>query len=203
MVKREIRSYDEKLSYALGMSLGSNLINAGVTTLDTLLFSQAITDLFQGLPPAMTPEEANEILDTFMNKREGAGKGDGLDAGNEFLSENGQRKEVVTLPSGLQYEIMVSGDGDFPGPNDRVRCHYHGTLIDGTVFDSSVQRGKPADFPVSGVIQGWIEALQLMQVGSKYRLFIPPHLAYGERGAGRAIGPNSTLIFEVELLEIL
>ncbi len=203
MVKREIRSYDEKLSYALGMSLGSNLINAGVSTLDTVLFSQAVTDLFQGLSPAMTPEEANEVLDSFMNSKGGQDASDATVAGTAFMAENGARKEVVSLPSGLQYEVITSGDGDFPGPNDRVRCHYHGTLIDGTVFDSSVQRGNPADFPVSGVIQGWIEALQLMQVGSKYRLFIPPHLAYGERGAGGSIGPNSTLIFEVELLEIL
>ena len=122
--------------------------------------------------------------------------------GAAFLAENAQREGVVTLPSGLQYEVLVEGDGASPGPTDRVVTHYHGTLIDGTVFDSSVQRGEPASFPVNGVIAGWTEALQLMQVGAKWRLAIPPDLAYGERGSGTQIGPNETLVFEVELLEV-
>ena len=122
--------------------------------------------------------------------------------GAAFLTQNGQRDGVVTLPSGLQYEVLAEGDGATPGPTSMVTTHYHGTLIDGTVFDSSVQRGQPASFPVNGVIAGWTEALQLMQVGDKWRLFLPPELAYGDRGAGGAIGPGATLIFEVELLEV-
>ena len=122
--------------------------------------------------------------------------------GAAFLEQNGQREEVVTLPSGLQYEVLAEGDGATPGPTSMVTTHYHGTLIDGSVFDSSVRRGQPASFPVNGVIAGWTEALQLMQVGDKWRLFVPPELAYGDRGAGGVIGPGATLIFEVELLEV-
>lgn len=125
-----------------------------------------------------------------------------LEAGLAFLAENAKRPEVVTLESGLQYEILHEGDGAKPGPTQTVTCHYHGTLIDGRVFDSSVQRGKPAAFPLNRVISGWTEALQLMAVGSKWRLFLPPHLAYGDRQISAEIGPNSTLIFEVELLGI-
>lgn len=125
-----------------------------------------------------------------------------LKAGKAFLEQNGKRSEVTTLPSGLQYEILVNADGNKPSETSTVTCHYHGTLIDGRVFDSSVQRGKPASFPLNRVIKGWTEGLQLMSVGSKYRFFIPPQLAYGERQVSAEIGPNSTLIFDVELLEI-
>jgi FKBP-type peptidyl-prolyl cis-trans isomerase FklB len=125
-----------------------------------------------------------------------------LKAGEEFLEKNKQRPEVHTTPSGLQYEVLKEGSGPKPKANDKVKCHYHGTLIDGTIFDSSVQRGQPATFPLNMVIKGWTEALQLMPVGSKYRLFLHPNLAYGERQTGSVIGPNSTLIFDVELLGI-
>lgn len=125
-----------------------------------------------------------------------------LQAGQAFLAENAQREGVVALPSGLQYEIIAEGSGAKPGPTDTVTCHYHGTVIDGRVFDSSVQRGKPASFPLNRVIKGWTEALQLMPIGSKWRLFLPPHLAYGSQQISAEIGPNSTLIFEVELLGI-
>jgi FKBP-type peptidyl-prolyl cis-trans isomerase FklB len=125
-----------------------------------------------------------------------------LKAGKAFLEQNGKRPEVTTLPSGLQYEILVNADGNKPSETSTVTCHYHGTLIDGRVFDSSVQRGKPASFPLNRVIKGWTEGLQLMSVGSKYRFFIPPQLAYGERQVSAEIGPNNTLIFDVELLEI-
>lgn len=125
-----------------------------------------------------------------------------LEAGNAFLAENAQREGVITLESGLQYEVITMGDGPKPGPAQTVVCHYHGTRIDGVVFDSSVRRGQPASFPLNRVIKGWTEALQLMPVGSKWRLFIPPHLAYGNSNVSAEIGPNTTLIFEVELLKI-
>lgn len=203
MVHKQVSTREEKLSYALGMSIGSNLINSGVTSLDVAVFANAISDIFSGKKPAITPDEANQILEDFMNGSAGSSGDQNLQEGIDFLAENGVREGVVQLSSGLQYEVLQQGGGKKPGLRDKVRCHYHGTLIDGTVFDSSVQRGRPAEFPVNGVIQGWIEALQLMQEGSKYRLFIPPDLAYGSRGAGGSIGPNATLIFDVELLEII
>lgn len=125
-----------------------------------------------------------------------------LKAGQEFLEANKNKEGVVALPSGLQYEVITEGDGPKPSAFDKVTCHYHGTLINGTIFDSSVQRGKPAQFPLSAVIKGWTEGVQLMGVGSKWRFFIPPHLGYGDRQVSAEIGPNSTLIFEVELLAI-
>ncbi len=203
MINKDIKIKEEKLSYALGMSIASNLINSGVRSLNIDLFAQALKDLFGGQQPAISPEEANQILENFMNGGAGNNAEQNLQDGLAFLAENSVREGVVQLASGLQYQVLTQGSGKKPGLKDKVRCHYHGTLIDGTVFDSSVQRGKPAEFPVSGVIGGWIEALQLMPVGSKYRLFIPSDLAYGARGAGGTIGPNSTLIFDVELLEIL
>lgn len=203
MVHKQLSTREEKLSYALGMSIGSNLINSGVSSLDVAVFANAISDIFSGKKPALTPDEANQILEEFMNGNAGSSGDQNLQEGIAFLAENGAREDVVQMESGLQYEVLQQGSGKKPGLRDKVRCHYHGTLIDGTVFDSSVQRGRPAEFPVSGVIQGWVEALQLMQEGSKYRLFIPPDLAYGTRGAGGSIGPNATLIFDVELLEII
>ena len=136
----------------------------------------------------------------FKRKKEMAEKN--LNAGKAFLEENAKREGVITLPSGLQYEILKEGDGEKPGPRSTVKCHYHGTTIEGKVFDSSVKRGKPASFPLNRVISGWTEALQLMPVGSKWKLFLPPNHAYGEEQISKEIGPNSTLIFEVELLGI-
>lgn len=138
----------------------------------------------------------SDKLRSFMQQKEN----DNLKAGETFLAENGKRENVVTLPSGLQYEIIKQGDGPKPSANNTVTCHYHGTTIKGDVFDSSVKRGQPASFPLNAVIKGWTEALQLMPVGSKWKLYIPPQLAYGNRNISREIGPNSTLIFEVELL---
>ncbi len=138
----------------------------------------------------------SDKLKSFMQQKEN----DNLKAGEEFLAENGKRDSVVTLPSGLQYEIITKGVGEKPLAHNTVTCHYHGTTIKGEVFDSSVKRGQPASFPLNAVISGWTEALQLMPVGSKWKLFIPPQLAYGNRGISREIGPNSTLIFEVELI---
>jgi len=138
----------------------------------------------------------SDKLKAFMEQKEN----DNLKAGQDFLAENEKRENVVTLPSGLQYEIIKQGDGPKPLATNTVTCHYHGTTIKGEIFDSSVRRGQPASFPLNAVIKGWTEALQLMPVGSKWKLYIPPHLAYGNRGVSREIGPNSTLIFEVELL---
>jgi len=193
----------EKFSYALGMSIAGNLIKSGVKQVNPGIFLEAFKDTFEGEMPKIMPDEANKILETFITKANGGKGKDNLEEGVNFLSKNKDQEGVIELPSGLQYKILREGDGDMPKATDQVKCHYHGTLIDGTVFDSSVERKQPAVFPVNGVIQGWIEALQLMAVGSKWRLFIPSKLAYGQQGAGGAIEPNTTLIFDVELLEII
>lgn len=192
-----------KFSYSLGLSIGSNLIQSGVKSIDPQCFLDGIQDVFNGQEPKLTADEANRILQDFISEQQaGAGKAN-LEEGQTFLAENRKKQGVEETASGLQFTILKTGDGELPTLTDQVKCHYHGTLIDGTVFDSSVERGEPAVFPVNGVIQGWVEALQMMPAGSKWRLFVPHDLAYGERGAGGAIGPNSTLIFDVELLEII
>jgi len=193
----------EDFSYALGLSIASNLIQSGVKTVDPVNFMNAIEDAFTGKQPKLSVQQANQILQDFMSEQQSGDAAQNLEEGLKFLAENQNDPKVTETASGLQYKVLVEGDGEKPSPTDEVRCHYHGTLIDGTVFDSSVQRGEPATFPVNGVIQGWVEALQMMSVGSKWRLFVPSDLAYGERGAGGSIGPNSTLIFDVELLEIV
>lgn len=193
----------EKFSYSLGLSISANLIQSGVKTIHPDAFVAALKDVFTGEKPQISPEEANQILESFVAQSQAGENNKNLEEGQAFLSENAKKSGVIVLPSGLQYEVMKEGEGEIPTATDQVKCHYHGTLIDGTVFDSSVQRNQPAVFPVNGVIQGWVEALQLMSVGSKWKLFIPSELAYGPRGAGGAIGPNSALVFEVELLEIM
>lgn len=192
----------EKLSYALGMSMASNLMNSGLRELDVASFVKAFTEIMNNGTPTLSPQEANELIQQFFSKKQDEMLGNNLEEGKAFLQENSLQENVVTLPSGLQYEILNEGSGEKPKATDKVKCHYHGTLLNGTVFDSSVQRGQPAVFGVNQVIKGWVEALQLMAVGSKWRLFIPSHLAYGEQGAGSSIEPNATLIFEVELLGI-
>jgi len=192
----------DKLSYALGMSMASNLMNSGLRQLDVESFVKAFTEIMNNSTPSMSPQEANEIIQQFFSKKQEEMLGNNLEEGNAFLQENGKKENVITLPSGLQYEILTEGRGEKPKATDKVKCHYHGTLLNGTVFDSSVQRGQPAVFGVNQVIKGWVEALQLMAVGSKWRLFIPSDLAYGEQGAGGSIEPNATLIFDVELLGI-
>lgn len=192
-----------KFSYSLGLSIGSNLIQSGVKSLDPQNFLDGLQDVFNGQEPKLTDNEANRILQNFMEEQQaGAGKAN-MEEGQQFLAENRKKEGIEETASGLQFTILKTGDGELPTLTDQVKCHYHGTLIDGTVFDSSVERGQPAVFPVNGVIQGWVEALQMMPVGSKWRLFVPSGLAYGNRGAGGSIGPNSTLIFDVELLEII
>jgi FKBP-type peptidyl-prolyl cis-trans isomerase FklB len=203
MSDKKITGELEEFSYALGMSIAGNLIKSGVNTINPELFLDGIKDTFGGEMPKILPNDANKILEEFIAKANQGQSTDNLENGVQFLADNIKKEGVTELPSGLQYEILKEGEGELPVVTDQVKCHYHGTLIDGTVFDSSVERGQPAVFPVNGVIQGWIEALQLMSTGSKWRLFIPPELAYGEQGAGGVIGPNSTLIFDVELLEII
>ncbi|SMO66893.1 FKBP-type peptidyl-prolyl cis-trans isomerase FklB [Saccharicrinis carchari] len=193
----------EKLSYSLGMSIASNLQKSGVTQLDQQAFARGVKHQLEATQTEITPQEANEIINGFFTELQSKQFEANIKAGQEFLAENAKRKEVETLDSGLQYEVITSGSGEKPSAQSNVKCHYHGTLLNGKVFDSSVQRGEPAVFPVNGVIAGWVEALQLMSVGSKWKLFVPANLAYGEQGAGQDIAPHSTLIFEVELLEIV
>lgn len=193
----------EKFSYAIGLSLASNLLQSQIKTVELEALFEAITDVMEGKQPKIAPHEANKIIEEYFNNMQANRGAANSKEGNAFLTRNRLEEGVIELQSGLQYKILHEGSGPKPKSNDKVRCHYHGTLIDGTVFDSSVQRNQPAEFPVNGVIKGWIEALQLMPVGSKWRLFIPADLAYGDHGAGGAIGPNATLIFDVELLEII
>jgi FKBP-type peptidyl-prolyl cis-trans isomerase FklB len=193
----------DQFSYALGLSLASNLLQSGIKVVEYQHLFGAIEDVLEGRMPKLSADEANRVITEYFQNRQASEGGKNLKEGQIFLEKNRENEEVVCLESGLQYQIITQGNGVKPQLSDQVKCHYHGTLIDGTIFDSSVRRNEPAVFPVSGVIAGWIEALQLMSTGSKWRLFIPPHLAYGENGAGGSIGPNSTLIFDVELLEIV
>ena len=192
----------DKISYAIGMSMASSLMNSGLRNIDVESFMKAFSDVMNNEATTMSPEEANETLQEYFSKQQENMLNKNLEIGRAFLEENSKKESVVILPSGLQYEVISEGTGAMPKATDSVKCHYHGTLIDGSVFDSSVQRGKPAVFGVNQVIKGWVEALQLMKVGSKWRLFIPSELAYGSQGAGGSIEPNATLIFEVELLGI-
>jgi len=192
----------EKVSYSLGVSIGRNLQSQGLKALNVAEFTAALNDVFGNKSTKIDDEEVVATLNSYFAELQKEKHGNNKAEGEAFLEANKSQKGVVTLASGLQYIVLNEGDGAKPTLNSNVTTHYHGTTIDGTVFDSSVQRNEPASFPVSGVIKGWTEALQLMTVGSKWKLFIPSNLAYGERGAGADIGPHSTLIFEVELLSI-
>ncbi|MDR2816222.1 MAG: FKBP-type peptidyl-prolyl cis-trans isomerase [Proteiniphilum sp.] len=192
----------DKLSYALGMSMASSLMNSGLKQIDVAAFVKAFTEIMNNAALSMSPQEANQVIEDYFSKVQDDMFGNNLREGEAFLAENGKKEGVVTLPSGLQYEVLQEGTGAKPKAADKVKCHYHGTLLNGRVFDSSVQRGQPAVFGVNQVIKGWVEVLQLMPVGSKWKLYIPSGLAYGEQGAGNSIEPNSTLIFDVELLGI-
>ena len=193
----------DKISYALGLSLGNNLLSSGIKSLNIEKLARGIQDVLEQEKPEITYQEAQEIIDEYFRKLQEQSSEKTISEGKAFLESNGKRPEVITLKSGLQYEIINKGNGNLPKASDKVRVHYHGTLIDGTVFDSSVRRGEPATFGVTQVISGWVEALQLMPVGSKWKLYIPSNLAYGAQGAGQHIGPHTTLIFEVELLDIV
>lgn len=202
IIRRKEKRMD-KISYALGLSIGNNFQNSGINSLQVEDFVKGLNDVLSGAQPAISYDEAKQVINEFFMNLQKQKLELNKKAGEEFLTINKGKAGVVTLPSGLQYQVLQNGEGAKPTASDKVKCHYHGTLINGTVFDSSVQRGQPAVFGVSQVIPGWVEALQLMSVGSKWRLFIPSELAYGEQGAGDVIEPNSTLIFDVELLEIV
>ncbi len=193
----------EEFSYSLGLTISSNLIQSGVKDIDALQFLAGLQDTFGGNTPKISMDEANQILQEFMMSQNEDEAQRNMEEGLIYLSNNVMNEGVHETESGLQYKIIKEGYGEIPTLENHVKCHYHGVLLDGTVFDSSVERKQPAVFPVNGVIQGWIEALQMMKVGAKWRLFIPSNLAYGEQGAGGMIGPNATLIFDIELLEIV
>lgn len=193
----------DKLSYALGLSMGNNFKSSGIAALSVDDFARGVQAVYENAKPEMTYDEAKQIVNDYFTRLQQEVEERNLRAGEAFLAENKKRAGVVTLPSGLQYEVLTEGKGRRPSATDRVQCHYHGTLIDGTMFDSSVQRGTPAVFGVNQVIPGWVEALQLMPEGSRWKLYIPSELAYGKRGAGGSIAPNSALVFEVELIKII
>ena len=192
----------DKVSYALGLSIGNNFKSSGIDSVVMDDFMQGLSDVLEEKAPQLSYDEAKrEIEAYFMDLQQKAVKLN-KEAGEEFLKINAHKEGVTTLPSGLQYEVIKMGEGPKPTLSDTVTCHYHGTLINGIVFDSSMDRGEPASFPLRGVIAGWTEILQLMPVGSKWKVTIPSDLAYGDRGAGEHIKPGSTLIFIIELLSI-
>jgi len=198
----------DKVSYSIGLNIGKDFKAQNIEVNPELL-ARGIKDAISDTKPLLTDEEIQEAIGSFQQERmaeaEEMAKAAGeknRQEGESFLLENAKKEGVVTLPSGLQYKVIEEGTGKSPEPGDQVTVHYRGTLIDGTEFDSSYARGEPVTFPVGGVIPGWTEALQLMKEGAKWNLFIPPSLAYGEQGAGQVIGPNATLLFEVELISV-
>jgi len=202
MSAQKLNNEIDSVSYSLGVNIGEN-IKTQFPDIDLKNFEAAIKDVLDdNKKPSISGTDAQKTIQEYFTKQQAKASESVVEEGRKFLAENSKKENVVTLESGLQYEVIKNGEGAKPTLNDQVTTHYHGTLIDGTVFDSSVERGQPASFPVSGVIKGWTEALQLMNVGSKWRLFVPYDLAYGERGAGPKIGPFTTLIFEVELISI-
>lgn len=204
LVQSPTSSFMDKFSYAIGLGIGQNLLSMGAKGIVVEDFARAIKDVLEGNRTAISHTEARDIVNKYFAELEEKVNADNIEKGQQFLEENKKRAGVVTLPSGLQYEVINEGTvGRYAKATDRVECHYEGTLIDGTLFDSSIKRGQPAVFGVSQVIPGWVEALQLMPEGAKWKLYIPGDLAYGAQGAGEMIPPHSTLIFEVELLKIL
>ena len=200
----------DKVSYALGLGIGQQLAQMGATELNVDDFAQSIKDVLSGAELKVSHRDAQQIVQEYFTKKEAAmnaeraEKGKAAKAeGEKYLMENAKKEGVITTPSGLQYQVLKEGNGKKPTAKDSVKCHYEGFLIDGTVFDSSVQRGEPAVFGLQQVIAGWTEGLQLMSEGGKYRFFIPYRLAYGEGGAGTMIPPFATLIFDVELIEVM
>ena len=193
----------DRVSYSLGLSIANNLLSTGIKNINTAAFNDALETVFHGRMPEIMPDEAENILQDYFEKLQDEKGHAAKEAGEKFLAENKTKQGVMTTESGLQYQVITEGTGAKPTETDKVKVHYTGTLLDGTKFDSSLDRGEPAEFGVNQVIKGWTEGLQIMPVGSKYIFWIPSELAYGERGAGRDIKPNSVLKFEVELLEIV
>ena len=191
----------DKVSYALGMSIGHQLQQMNAKDLSVDDFAQAIKDVFAG-EAALQDDEAQQLLQGYFSKKAEEQAASANTSGEDFLKENAKKEGVITLPSGLQYQVLREGNGKKPSATDQVECHYEGTLVDGQVFDSSYQRGETATFGLDQVIKGWTEGLQLMQAGAKYRFFIPYTLGYGDRGAGQSIPPYATLIFDVELINV-
>lgn len=193
----------DKLSYALGLGIGRQLSAMGAQNISVEDFARAIKDVLGGEKPAIDEAEARTLVNNYLSELEEKRSSAQKEAGKAFLEENKKRPEITVTASGLQYEVLKAGNGKQAKATDRVKCHYEGTLIDGTLFDSSIKRGEPAVFGVNQVIPGWVEALQMMPEGSKWKLYIPSELAYGAHGAGEMIPPHSALIFEVELIEVL
>ncbi len=198
----------DSASYSIGWDIGNSLKAQSISITPSLL-AQGILDALEGKTGALTNDQVQEIIMSLREEMAAKAQGhmqqmgeENKRAGDAFLAQNKQKKGVVTLPSGLQYEVVKEGNGPLPKATDKVTVHYTGRLIDGTVFDSSIERGEPTSFQVNGVIRGWTEALQLMKTGSQWKLFIPADLAYGAQGAGGAIGPNAVLVFDVELLKV-
>lgn len=200
----------DKVSYALGLGIGRQLLDMGAQKLNIDDFAQAIKDVIGSKKPEIDDQEAQTLVQNFFQEQEKQQRAAAAERfqtnrekGESYLVENGKKEGVVTLPSGLQYQVLKEGTGKKPKATDQVRCHYEGMLVDGTLFDSSVQRGEPAVFGLNQVIKGWTEGVQLMQEGAKYRFYIPYQLGYGEQGAGQQIPPYSALVFDVELIEVL
>ena len=193
----------ENISYAFGMIIGQNLKNSGIKEIDGASFLAAVEDVLRGAKTRLSDAEADKMVSEFFEAEKAKIVKAAREDGEKFLAENASKEGVVVLPSGLQYKVLEQGSGKKPAATDQVKCHYEGTLIDGTVFDSSYKRNAPATFPLDGVIKGWTEGVQLMNEGSKFRFFIPYDLAYGEHGAGQMIPPYAALIFDVELIEVL
>lgn len=200
----------DKLSYALGIGIGSQLAGMGAKGLNIDDFAQAVKDVISGTPLKVNNAEAQSLVQAFFQEQEEKQRAAAAEAGKvakaageSFLADNAKKEGIVVLPSGLQYQVLKEGNGKKPSATDQVKCHYEGTLIDGTIFDSSYQRNEPATFGLNQVIAGWTEGVQLMSEGAKYRFFIPYNLAYGERGAGAQIPPFAALVFDVELLKVL
>lgn len=200
----------DKVSYALGMGIAGQLASMGGENLNIDDFAQALKDVLSGKEAQVDEREAQRLVTEFIETQEAKKRAAMIEKGKTargegeaFLVENAKKEGIITLPSGLQYTVISEGTGRKPKATDKVRCHYEGTLIDGTIFDSSIRRGEPAVFPLNGVIKGWTEGLQLMSEGAKYRFFIPFNLAYGSTGAGATIPPYAALVFDVELIEVL
>ncbi len=205
-MSKQYETHEQKASYGIGMNMGNQLLGQSFEGLEIDIVTQGLKDAFLKAESAVSPQDIqagfDHVTKQMQQQKQQKSKG-AVEAGKNHLEENATKEGVTVTESGLQYEVITIGEGEIPGLTCKVKTHYHGTLIDGTVFDSSYDRGQPTEFPVNGVIAGWTEALQLMPVGSKWKLTIPYSLAYGEQGAGGAIGPCETLVFDIELLEIV